>query len=108
VGIDGHRVGSIPSGSLDSVQLVGDASLSAGNHVIELNAGPAPTISYGIAVGLQALDPPSAPVCIGHRRYAANAARPVEFRVGADRTVLNCGSQPLRLDWVEPAEGGRT
>jgi hypothetical protein len=103
VSVDGRQVGTVPGGDRDGVEAVAAPVLRAGTHELALTAAPPPTYSSGLAVSLQQEDPPSAPVCVGNRRYEVAAGRPALVDASGRPVVVNCGYRPLRLDWVEPA-----
>jgi hypothetical protein len=103
ISVDGHRVGTVPAGDRDGVEVVGDRLLRAGAHELALEAAPRPAYSSGLAVSLQQQDPRSAPVCIGTRHYEVAAGRPALIDARGRPVVVNCGHRSLRLDWVEPA-----
>jgi hypothetical protein len=105
VGVDGKKLPPPPPGTLGTLQPAGTVSLSAGRHELELFAGPA-SFSYlkAAAIEREGVVSLRGALCVGGRRYEARADRPLRLRVTpAARTVTNCGTGALRLDWIEPA-----
>jgi hypothetical protein len=107
LGVDGHWLHPrFVAGGLDARRPAGEVSLGAGRHRVLLVPGPPGTVAYIQAVALERVSRPTAgPLCAGGRRYRAERGRPVTLTLDAARSVRNCGTAPLRLDWVAPAAG---
>jgi hypothetical protein len=102
VEVDGHALPPPAPGQLDSSRLVGTVPLSAGAHTLSLVPTPG-VIAYvqGVSVDRQGASP-TAPVCAGGQRLEVAPAHPARLRLTGTRTIRNCGTAPLWLDWVEP------